>query len=214
MTSVSRLAWVLLAVALLGALASLFGPPEQLGGVDIGSAGTVLFGLALWAGALLLAKQPERVFSAAWPIAERRAWAGLLFVALIFLNFLCFMWELSRHEAPTSITEMPSQRFGWNLFVLLISWAVVSKTIGTDPANTVDFDERDQRIRHAADRAGDWAFSLIAIACIGLLAAVPAERLTWWLAPLIAANVLIGLLIAKSLAEHVYLVARYAWERR
>jgi hypothetical protein len=173
-----------------------------------------LFGFTLWAGALLLAKRPDRVFSAAWPIAERRAWAGLLFVVLIFLNFLRFMWELGQHEAPTSIAEMPSQRFGWNLFVLLISWVVVSNTIGNDPANTVDFDERDQRIRHAADRAGDWAFTLIAIACIAVLVALPAQRLSWWLAPMTAANVLIGLLITKSFAEHVYLVARYAWERR
>lgn len=214
MASVSRLAWVLLAVALLGAGASLFGPDERWWGVDLGATGAALFGFTLWSGAWLLAKQPDRVFSPAWPIAERRAWVGLLFVLLIFLNFARFMWMLAQHDAPASLAEMPSRHFMWNLFILLISWAVVSKTIGNDPANAVDFDERDQRIRHAADRAGDIVFTLIAINCIGLLIALPPQRLAWWLAPLIAANVLVGLLIAKSLAEHVYLVARYAWERR
>jgi hypothetical protein len=43
---------------------------------------------------------------------------------------------------------------------------------------------------------------------------VPAERLSWWLSPLIAANALIGLLIGRSFVEHAFLVARYALERR
>jgi hypothetical protein len=47
-----------------------------------------------------------------------------------------------------------------------------------------------------------------------LLVTLPAERLDWWLEPLVAANLLIGLLMLKSLAEHEHLVARYASERR
>jgi hypothetical protein len=202
-----------LALALLGATASLFGPAALWWGLEVGSAGTALFGFALWAGAWLLAKQPDQVFSSEWPIAERRAWAGLLFVLLIFLNFCRFMWALGEHEAPQSIGEMPTQHFIFNIFCLLISWTVVSKTIGTDPENTVDFDERDRRIQRTADRAGDLAFRLVAICCIGLLIALPAQRLTWWLAPLIAAQVLIGMLIVKSLSEYAYLVVSYVRER-
>jgi len=47
MASVSRLSWLLLVVALGGALASLFGPTERWWGVDIGSMGAGLFGFTL-----------------------------------------------------------------------------------------------------------------------------------------------------------------------
>lgn len=213
MASVSRLAWALLALALLGAIASLFGPSGLGWGLDIGSSGTALFGFALWAGAWLLARHPDRVFSSEWPIAERRAWAGLLFVLLIFLNFTRFMWALLQREAPQTIGDMPMQHFIFNIFVLLISWAVVSKTIGTDPANAVDFDERDRRIQRAAERASDLAFTLAVIGCIVLLVALPAQRLAFWLAPLIAAHILVGMLIVKALSEYLYLVVSYVRER-
>jgi hypothetical protein len=49
--------------------------------------------------------------------------------------------------------------------------------------------------------------------CVGLLVCQPFDVLAWWLAPLIAANVLVGMLIWKTLIEHVYLVGRYAWDR-
>lgn len=213
MVSVSRLARGLLVIALAGATASLFGPATAWLGLDLGSVGTALFGFALWAGAWLLARHPGEVFSADWPIAERRAWIGLLFVLLIFLNYLRFMWALSLHEVPQSIGDMPSRHFIVNMIVLLIAWAVVSKTIGGDPANAVDFDERDRRIQHAAERAGDLTFSLIAIGCVVLLVALPAHSLEWWLAPLIAAQVIIGLLIGKSLSEYLHLVGSYMRER-
>lgn len=213
MASISRLAWVLLAVALFGGLVSLFDRVAPLWGVHVGSMGTALFGFAVWAGAWLLAKQPDRVFSAGWPIAERRAWAGLLFVLLIFLNFARFLWALAQVDPPQSIGDMPTRHFIFNIFALLVAWAVVSKTIGTDPANAVDFDERDRRIQHAADRVSDVTFTLIVICCIGLLVALPAERLAWWLAPLVAANILIGMLIVRSLSEYVYLVVSYIRER-
>ena len=66
----------------------------------------------------------------------------------------------------------------------------------------------------SADRAGDWTLTLVVIAAVLLLAFVPAERLAWWLMPLIAANTLIGLLIGRSFVEHAFLVACYARERR
>jgi hypothetical protein len=213
MASVSRLGWVVLVVAVIGATASVFGPPGRHWGVDIGATGAALFGTALWSGAWLLAKNPDRIFSPAWPIAERRAWVGLLFVILIFLNYLRFMWALSLHDAPRTLDELPSRHFIWTVTVLLIAWAVVSKTIGGDATSAVDFDERDHRIQRAADRAGDLAFTVITIACIVLLVAVSEQRLEWWLAPLIAAQVLIGMLIVRTLSEYVYLVVSYVRER-
>ena len=39
----------------------------------------------------------------------------------------------------------------WNLFVLLIAWAVVARTIRGAEPGVVELDERDQRFHHVAD---------------------------------------------------------------
>ena len=65
------------------------------------------------------------------------------------------------------------------------------------------------RLRHRADRAGDWAFTLIVITGICVLALIQAPLHAWWLSPMVLANLLIGLLIAKSLVEHVALAFAY-----
>ncbi len=213
MVLVSRMAKGLLVLTLAGALASLFGPGERWWGIDIGSSGTVVFGFALWSGAWLFSKHQNDIFSESWSIAERRAWAALLFVGLIFFNFLRYMWALSLRDPPTSLGDVPATHFMWNLFVLLIAWAVVGKTIGGQDAGAVEFDERDQRIARAAHRAADWTLTIIAIVGIGLLVVLPAQRLSWWLAPLIAAHLMLGVLICKSLAEHLWLVMSYSRER-
>jgi hypothetical protein len=215
MSAVSRLAWILLLIALAGAVASLIGPHDRWWGIDVGATGAAVFGFALWLGAWLYSKNPERIFSAQWALAERRAWVGLVFLTLSVANFARFLCALGRDAQPPSLLrEITSHHLMWNLFVLLISWAVVSSTISGGEPDVVERDERDLRFEYAADRVGDFALSGIVIACVILLATVPAERLDWWLAPLVAANVLIGLLMLKSLAEYVYLVSRYAWERR
>ena len=212
---VSRLAGVVVVLALVSAIAALFGPDEQWWGMDIGATGAAVFGLTLWTGALLFARYPDSIFSPDWSIAERRAWAGLIFVLLLFLNYLRFMAAIAQLDRPPmSMGELPSRHFVWNLFVLLIAWAVVAKTLRGTQTEVVEIDERDRRFQYQADRAGDWTLTLVVIACVVSLAAVPAARLTWWLVPLIAANSLIGLLIARSLVEYVFLVARYARERR
>jgi hypothetical protein len=66
MTSVPRLMWLLLALALVGAAASLFGFDERWWGLDIGATGAALFGLTLWVGAWLFARQPDAVFPVEW----------------------------------------------------------------------------------------------------------------------------------------------------
>jgi len=211
--AMSRLAWAVLALTLIGALGSLFGPQGRWWGLDVGSLGSTVFGVALWIGAGLFAGWPERIFSPGWSVAERRAWAGLFFVLLIFLSYLRFMWTLRElPEVPDTLGELPAGHFLWNLGVLLIAWLVVSTTIhGREPG--VESDERDLRLRRAADHVGDWMLTIIVVWCVGLLIGQPAHMLQWWLAPLIAANVLVGILIAKSLVEHAYLVSRYAWDR-
>jgi len=213
--AISRLAWLVLALTLTGALGALFGPQERWWGLDIGSLGATVFGFTLWIGAGLFAAYPERIFSPGWSIAERRAWAGLFFVVLIFLAYLRFMWTLGgRPEIPESLDELGAEHFLWNLGIMLIAWAVVSATIRGREPEVIAADERDLRMRRAADHVGDWALTIMIAWCVGLLVGQPAGRLAWWLAPLIAANVLVGILIAKTLVEHAYLVARYAWDRR
>ena len=177
--------------------------------------GTVVFGSTLWVGAWLFARHPEKIFSAEWALAEQRSWVGLAFLALIVANFAHFLWVLAQRAAPpVHLREFPADYFLWNLFVLLISWAVVSSTIRGREPDVVERDERDLRFQYAADRMGDYTLSSIVIGCVILLVTMPVERLDWWLTPLVAANVLIGLLMLKALAEHVYLVSRYALERR
>ena len=215
MNAVSRLAWVLLVLALTSAAASLLASHHFWWGMDVGTAGTVVFGFTLWFGAWLYAKQPDRIFSAEWAIAERRSWVGLTFVALIFANFVHFFWALSQYdETPPTLGDIPLRHLAWNLFVLLISWCVVADALKGREAGVIERDERDLRFQNAAERVGDWTFTTIVIACVATLVVVPAEKLGWWLAPLIVANLLVGLLILKSLAEYAYLVSRYAWERR
>jgi hypothetical protein len=215
MLSISRLALLVLVLALVAAAASLFGPYERWWGMDIGATGAAVFALTLGTGACLLVRHPDEIFPPDWSIAERRAWAGLVFLVLVYVNFVRFMITNSHLESPpASIGEIPSTHFMANLFVLLIAWAVVAKTIGGPEKNQVELDERDLRMYRAAARAGDWAFTAVVIGIVLLLALAPAASLSWWLSPLIAANVLVGLLIGRSLVEHTSLVACYAIARR
>ena len=215
MSSIARWAWVLLVLELLGAMAGLFAPHERIWGIDLGATGTVVFGFALWVGAWLFARHPDAIFPPEWSIAERRGWAGLLFLTLVFLNFARFMGAIAHLDIPpVSMRELPSRHFLWNLFVILIAWAVVAGTLRGPESELVELDERDLRMQRLADHAGDWALTLAVIAVVLLLAFVPAQRLAWWLMPLIAANMLIGLLIVRSFVEHASLVVLYARERR
>ncbi len=215
MVAVSRLALMVLLLALVGAMASLFGPQERWWGIDIGATGTAVFGFTLWTGAWLFARHPDEIFPVEWSIAERRAWTGLLFLTLVFVNFARFMVAIAHLDStPVSISEMPSRHFMWNLFVLLIAWIVVANAIRGPKTDLVELDERDLRMQHRANRAGDWAFTFVVIGVVLLLAFLPEARLAWWLSPLIAANALIGLLIGRSMVEHACLVACYALERR
>src|SRR5688500_10507829 len=130
MAAVSRLAWGILVLGLTGALANVFLPQADVWGINIGSLGATVFGFTLWTGAWLFARYPDRIFSADWSVAERRAWTALVFIGLIFLSYLRFMWHLrAMSGVPEGIRELPADHFIWNLTVLFIAWAVVSANI-------------------------------------------------------------------------------------
>jgi hypothetical protein len=196
-------------MALTGALATFFGPSERWGGVDIGATGPAVF--LLGAGALiwLLSSRADGVFPDHMSLAERRAWVGLSFIVVIVASFARQIWVLSLHAVvPEYLYGLFAHQFVHQLLVLIIIWAVISHVIGRG-MGAVEADERDLRLQHRADRVGDLAFTLIVIACILVLALVPAPRLAWWLSPIVLANLLIGLLIAKSLVDHVALALAY-----
>jgi hypothetical protein len=209
MWSAQRQAWVVLGVAILGAVATLFGPSERWGGVDIGATGPTVFLLGMGGLVWLFATRGDQVFPEHMSVAERRAWVGLIFVAVIIASFARHFWALSiRAAVPEHIHGFFAHQFISRLVVLIVAWSVISHLIGRREGS-VEADERDLRLRHRADRAGDWALTLIVIAGICVLASVPSPRLAWWLAPIALANLLIGLLIAKSLVEHVALTLAY-----
>ena len=164
-----------------------------------------VLGFSIW----LFAARGEQVFPEVMSVAERRAWVGLVFTTIVLLSFARHFWAMSTHgQAPQTPDALFARHFVERLMPLIIAWAVISHLIGSR-AGGVEIDERDLRLRHRADRVSDWAFTLIVIACIVVLALLPAELLAWWLAPIVLANLLIGLLIARSLVGHVALTLAY-----
>jgi hypothetical protein len=214
MWTARRQAAVLLGVGAVTGLLALFGPAERWGGVDLGATGAALFFLTLLAAIALFALRADQVFPEDFSVAERRAWIGILFVVLVLLSFLRFMWALSHEPAPAqTLDDLYAKHFLQHLFSLIVAWKVLSHLIGR-PSGAVQLDERDLRLEHSAVRAGDVALTAIIIAGVCALAFVPAPSLAWWLAPIVLANLLIGLLIARALVEHVVLTCAYIAARR
>jgi hypothetical protein len=214
--TLSRASLVLVVITVGGLFASLLASGEgPRWGTGLGAAGASIYAVGVAVLVLQVARAPERIFPAQWSVCERRAWAAVFFGTLILLSFAHFLWSEAQHDQPPMTLHMfMFRRFGWNLGVLLGAATMVHRLLGARLADDVESDERDLRIRHAADRAGNRVLTMIVITAVILLATLPAQMLEWWLAPLIAAHALIGVLICKSLAENVWLVARYARERR
>jgi hypothetical protein len=209
MGSSGRLPILLLAVGVLAALAALFAPAEPWRGIDLGATGGAVFMLVLVASIALFAVRGESVFPEDMSVAERRAWVGLVFISIVLLSFARHLWAMNTHGgAPQRPDDLFARHFIERLVPLMVAWSVISHLIGRR-AGGIEIDERDLRLRHRADRVSDWAFTLIVIAGIIVLAFVPAEFLAWWLAPIALANLLIGLLIARSLLEHAVLAFSY-----
>lgn len=214
MWSARRQAAVLLAIGVVAGLATLFGPGERIGGVDMGATGASVFMLALVAAIVLFALRAHEVFPEDASVAEQRAWIGVMFIGFVLLDYLRFMgvvWQLP--EPPPNLTAVYATHFLRRLFILIIVWTVISHLIGRR-AGEVQTDERDLRLQNVSARAGDLSLTLIIVSCICVLALTPASMLAWWLSPIVLANLLIGLLIARSLVEHVVLTIAYFAARR
>jgi hypothetical protein len=213
MQSSGRLAVFLLLIGGVAAFAALFAPAGSWLGVDAGAVGASVFTLALLATIGLFATRGHRVFPEDLSISERRAWLGLIFTTLVLSSFGRHLWALWTHgSVPGSARDLFAHGFPGRLFALIIAWAVLWHLVGR-AAGGVETDERDLRLRYRADRAGDRALTLIVIAAIVVLGWSPAW-LEWWLAPVVLANLLVGLLIARSLVEHAALTLAYRRARQ
>jgi hypothetical protein len=209
MRSAQRLAKAFVWVGGLALLAALFGPAEPWGPVDLGATGAAVFMLCVAAMVWLFANGADKIFPADVSLGERRAWVGLLFGAIVLVVYARQLWVLSQGAAvPETIDVLFSHHFIQRLIALLIAWSVLSNLVGRD-AGAIHADERDLRMQGRADRVGNWALTLIVMACVAVLALVPAAQLAWWLSPIVLANVLIGLLIAKALVEYLALTLQY-----
>lgn len=214
MWSVRGRGQVLVVLAVVGCIGSLFGADERWLGVDLGATGASVFYLSLVGLLVLMSTRPHEVFPESWSLAERRAWVGLAITAIIVVAFGRFLWALSQMEiVPHRLHDLPAYRIMSFIIVLGIAWGVAAHVLGRG-SGPVEQDERDLRLRYDADRAGDWALSLTLIGCVVLLANVSPPDIAWWLQPLVLANVLIEVMMAKLLVEHAALVAMYARARR
>jgi len=214
MWTVRRQWQVLLALALVACVANLFGPAERWWGVDVGATGAAVFYLCLLALLVQMARKGSEVFPETWSLTERRAWVGMGFSALIVGATGKFLWTFSHLEVvPTRLSEVPARGLVNFIIVMAIAWGMAAHAVGRG-TGPVEIDERDLRLRFQADRVGDWALCFVVVAGVLLLCTVAASSLAWWLQPLVLANVLIAVLIAKMLIEHAALVALYARARR
>jgi len=214
MWTLRRVWQVLVVLALVTCVANLFGPAERWWGVDVGATGAAIFYLCVLGLLALTARRSGDLFPDTWSLEERRAWLGLGVASLILLATGKFLWILSHLEiVPTKLDQLPARGLVNFVVGMAIAWGVATHLLARGMGE-VERDERDLRLRIRADRAGDWALSLTVVASVLLLANASASSLAWWLQPLVLANVLIAVLIAKMLVEHAALVALYLRARR
>lgn len=182
-------------------------------GIDFGPLGAALLYAAMWILVVYLAKYAGQVFPEEWSLAEKQSWVALVFVALISFHMLNLLAALPGLGAEADSLRNSATRPLWtNLAMLIIGWIVVASMLRRQDAGAVELDERDLRIAHKASRVADGTLMLLIIGLVVALVALPEYSRTW-LRPLIAANVLIALLVGRTLAENVYTVLRYRRER-
>lgn len=209
MFSTKALGGTLAVIGAVAATATLFGPAERMAGVDLGATGAVAFMLTLAGAIWLFAVRGHEIFPEEMSIVERRAWTGLVFLVVALAIFVREVQMLAvEARVPESIDDFFGRRFVERYVTICLAWAVLAHLIGRGERG-IERDERDLRLRHRAARAGDLALSLAVVASIAALATIPRELLDWWLSPIVLANMLIGLMIAKIFVEHLVLALSY-----
>ncbi len=213
MFALQRRTQILVALAALGAVGMFFGPDGWLG-IDVGAVGAAVLYAAIWLFVIHLSRAPTGIFPEQASQAERQGWVSLAFVLLIACNFLNFIVALpALGEAADRLSNPASRQFGINLGMLIVAWSVVAKIVRAQDTDGIESDERDLRIQHGAQRMAGGLMSMLILGLVALLAIFP-EQAQPWMRPLIVGNVLLGLLIAHTLAESIHRVARYTRQRQ
>lgn len=212
MQSVRFQGWVLWSIGGLAAIAALFAPSERWAGLDLGAVGASVFVLALGLTVWMFATRASSIFPDELSVGERSAWVSVAFLSLILLSFLRHFWALAVSAEPIDVRDPLPNAFTTRTAVLVAGWWWISRLIARD-AGGVELDERDLRLLDRAGRVSDLAFMLTIITGIVLLVVVPAHLLTFWLAPVILANLLVGLLMFRSLLEQMALAIAYRMAR-
>ena len=212
MTKALRRTQVLLAVAALGA-AGMFLGPDGWHGIDIGPVASAVLYAALWLFLVHLAKFSGEVFPEQWSQAEKQAWVATVFLALVSFHVANLLIALPDLGAEADQLRNSATRPLWlNLGMLIFGWIVIGSAVRRQEAGTVQLDERDLRVAHRASRFANAMLALLIVWLVVALVTLPEQSRTW-LRPYIAANVLIALLIARTLLENIYTVWRYRRER-
>jgi len=212
MTKALRRTQVLLAVAALGA-AGMFLGPDGWHGIDIGPVASAVLYAALWLFLVHLAKFSGEVFPEQWSQAEKQAWVATIFLALVSFHVANLLIALPDLGAEADQLRNSATRPLWlNLGMLIFGWIVIGSAVRRQDAGTVQLDERDLRVAHRASRFANAMLALLIVWLVVALVTLPEQSRTW-LRPYIAANVLIALLIARTLLENIYTVWRYRRER-
>ena len=212
MTKALRRTQVLLAVAALGA-AGMFLGPDGWHGIDIGPVASAVLYATLWLFLVHLAKFSGEVFPEQWSQAEKQAWVATVFLALVSFHVANLLIALPDLGAEADQLRNSATRPLWlNLGMLIFGWIVIGSAVRRQDAGTVQLDERDLRVAHRASRFANAMLALLIVWLVVALVTLPEQSRTW-LRPYIAANVLIALLIARTLLENIYTVWRYRRER-
>ncbi len=213
MAALHRRTQILISLAALGAVGMFLGPDGWLG-IDIGPIGAAVLYAAIWLFVVHLSRSPDGIFPEQASPAERQGWVALAFNVLIACHFLNFIAALPALGGAADYLSNPaSRRFGINLGMLLFAWMVVGGILRAQHGQGIEADERDLRVQHVAQRTAGGLMSALIIGLVALLAIFP-EQAQQWMRPLIVGNLLLGLLIARTLTESICLIARYSRERR
>lgn len=204
---------ILVPLAVVAVYVLFIAPDVDLGWIGsllmLGGAWTVFY--LLWRGPTVIPSNGDDDGEAPATVsaAERDAWVGLAFTAVILAYFTLrasLMVDADGSMAPEA------SEIGRHIAVLVIGWVVLSSILRRSQRDAVNEDERDKAIAH---RATAWARMTLVVFVIGVavtFAFSPAERLQW-AGPMVISNMMMFGLIISCLIEYAVTALDYLRQR-